>query len=139
LARSASTPSFSRTHSGPRLPTRIAKAARFLLPSWVTTLLGTTGPLLAACSGLRLRVAGVTAAEGNGLENPVGRKRDGEEAAAAGAGADAITAVTQPVQSTMKSSSFSSLLRMILRCCWLRLVGSETMCNVNGTCVDLGP
>ncbi len=65
LARGASNPSFSRICKGP-LHTRIAKSARFLLSLRVTTLLGTTVPLLAARCG----IAGVTAAHAVSLRNP---------------------------------------------------------------------
>ncbi len=56
----------------------------------MTALLRTTGTLLAARCGLRLQIAGMTAAHCEWSGEPVGSKRDGEKAAAAGAGADVV-------------------------------------------------
>ena len=73
----------------------------------------------------------MTAAHCEWSGEPVRSKRDGEKAAAAGDGADAMSVATQPLQSTVKLSSFSSISRMILNA-----VGSETTYNVNDICID---
>ncbi len=61
--------------------------------------------------------------QANCMGNLVGCKCRGDKTAAAGAGADAVTVAS----AAMKSSSFSFIFEM--------LVGSETICNINGTCI----
>ena len=56
----------------------------------MTALLRTTGTLLAARCGLRLQIAGMTAAHCEWSGESIGSKQDGEKAAAAGAGADVV-------------------------------------------------
>ncbi len=68
LARTAITPKLYNTRSAP-LPCCSAKAARFLLPSLLMTLVGTIGVLLI---GLRMQIAGVLAVNAKDLVNPDG-------------------------------------------------------------------